>query len=98
MDAEVLGLVGRLGPELSILQDVPLDDIEQAGSAVLAEAIGRLRRGEVLREAGYDGEYRVIRLFHPKELADAKVFARQIRAAAAHVKIAFGGARRRPRL
>jgi len=71
VDAEVAGLVGRLGPELAILQDVPLDDIEQAGSPVLAEAVGRLRRGEVLRDAGYDGEYGVIRLFDPKELADA---------------------------
>jgi DNA helicase-2/ATP-dependent DNA helicase PcrA len=70
VDAEVAGLVARLGPELGILQEVPLADVEQAGSAVLAEAIGRLRRGEVVREAGYDGEYGVIRLFDPKELAD----------------------------
>jgi uncharacterized protein (TIGR00375 family) len=71
VEAEVAGLVGRLGPELAILQDVPLEDIELTGSPILAEAIGRLRRGDVLREAGYDGEYGVIRLFDPKELADA---------------------------
>ncbi|MGH3897295.1 MAG: UvrD-helicase domain-containing protein [Pseudonocardiaceae bacterium] len=60
-------LTAALGPELVILQDVPLDDIE-AHSPLLAEAVARLRRGEVTREAGYDGEYGVIRLFEPGEL------------------------------
>ncbi|MGH3938065.1 MAG: UvrD-helicase domain-containing protein, partial [Pseudonocardiaceae bacterium] len=60
-------LTAELGPELVILQDVPLDDIE-AQSPLLAEAIARLRRGAVIREAGYDGEYGVIRLFEPGEL------------------------------
>ena len=35
---------------------------------MLAEAIARLRAGEVIRDAGYDGEYGVIRLFEPDEL------------------------------
>ncbi|MBV9139561.1 MAG: UvrD-helicase domain-containing protein [Pseudonocardiales bacterium] len=60
-------LTAALGPELVILQDVPLEDIE-AHSPLLAEAVARLRRGEVTREAGYDGEYGVIRLFGPGEL------------------------------
>ena len=61
-------MVARLGPELAILTEVGVEDIERAGSPLLAEAIGRLRRGEVRREAGYDGEYGVIRLFDPAEL------------------------------
>jgi uncharacterized protein (TIGR00375 family) len=64
----VAELVARLGPELAILTEVPVEDVERAGSPLLAEAIGRLRRGEVTREAGYDGEYGVIRLFDPAEL------------------------------
>ena len=60
-------LTAALGPELVILQDTPLDDIE-SHSPLLAEAIARLRRREVIREAGYDGEYGVIRLFEPGEL------------------------------
>jgi uncharacterized protein (TIGR00375 family) len=71
VEAEVAGLVAELGPELEILQRVPLDDVARHGSTLLAEALRRLRRGEVLREAGYDGEYGVIRLFEPKELADS---------------------------
>jgi DNA helicase II / ATP-dependent DNA helicase PcrA len=70
VQADVADLVDKLGPELAILTEVPLDAIEREGSAVLAEAIRRLRRGEVIREGGYDGEYGVIRLFDPKELAD----------------------------
>ncbi|MBL7497297.1 UvrD-helicase domain-containing protein [Frankia sp. CNm7] len=66
---EVGSLVERLGPELGILGEVELSAIADAGSAELVEAIGRLRRGEVLREAGFDGEYGVIRMFSPGELA-----------------------------
>jgi DNA helicase II / ATP-dependent DNA helicase PcrA len=65
--AEVGRLVAALGPELSILREVPLDDLRRAGGSRLAEGIGRLRRGEVIRDAGYDGEYGTIRLFQPDE-------------------------------
>ena len=42
--------------------------------SIVAEAIARLRRGEVRREAGYDGVYGTIRLFDPAELAGAALF------------------------
>ena len=61
-------LLNKLGPELMLLNDVPLEDIQQASSSLLAEAINRLRKQEVIREAGYDGEYGVIRLFDDEEL------------------------------
>jgi DNA helicase-2/ATP-dependent DNA helicase PcrA len=61
-------LLGRLGPELTLLNDVPLDDIQRLTSPVLAEAIARLRTQQVIREAGFDGEYGTIRLFQPHEL------------------------------
>jgi ATP-dependent DNA helicase UvrD/PcrA len=76
---KVAGAVGRLvaalGPELSILRDVPLDDLHRAGGSLLSEAIARLRRAEVIRDAGYDGEYGTIRLFQPGELDGAALFA-----------------------
>ena len=68
-------LVAALGPELSILREVPLDDLHRAGGSRLSEGIGRLRRGEVIREAGYDGEYGTIRLFQPDELDGTALFA-----------------------
>jgi DNA helicase II / ATP-dependent DNA helicase PcrA len=61
-------LVAALGPELEVLTRVPLDAVGRAGGEVLAEALRRLRRGEVRRTPGYDGEYGVIRLFDPGEL------------------------------
>jgi uncharacterized protein (TIGR00375 family) len=60
--------IAKLGPELSILQSVPAEDLARAGSALLAEAITRLRDGNVICEAGYDGEYGVVRLFEESEL------------------------------
>jgi uncharacterized protein (TIGR00375 family) len=62
-------LVAALGPEIEILTTVPLDDLKKTGGTLLAEAIARLRRGEVIRDAGYDGEYGTIRLMQPGELA-----------------------------
>jgi uncharacterized protein (TIGR00375 family) len=61
--AEYLKLLGRLGPELAILRDIPLAEITAAGGERVAEGIGRMRRGEVTAQAGYDGEYGVIKLF-----------------------------------
>jgi len=61
-------LLAKLGPEFSILETVPLEDIAESANPVLAEAISRLRGGKVIRQAGYDGEYGVIRLFEPGEL------------------------------
>src|SRR4029079_1222107 len=60
--------IAKLGPELSILQSVPVEDIAHAGSSLLAEAITRLRSGHVIRDAGYDGEYGVISLFEENEI------------------------------
>ena len=65
-------LLATLGPELAILETVPVEDIARAGEPLLGEAIARLRRGEVIREAGYDGEYGVIRLFSDEELREAR--------------------------
>lgn len=61
-------LLNSLGAELSILETVPVEDIARADSSLLAEAIQRLRAGQVICDAGYDGEYGVIRVFDPAEL------------------------------
>ena len=66
---EVDRLVATLGPELHILLEADTTDIGRTAGSMVAEAITRLRRGEVIKEAGYDGEYGVIRLFRPEELA-----------------------------
>ena len=61
-------VTAALGPELDILCTLPAEDIA-AIHPLLAEAVTRLRAGSVIRQAGFDGEYGVIRLFGDGELA-----------------------------
>ncbi len=61
-------LVERLGPELFILRRAPIEEIERAAGPLAAEAVRRMRAGEVEVEAGYDGEFGVVRLFRKGEL------------------------------
>ncbi len=49
-------LLGRLGNEFHVLLEAPLEEIA-ALSAPLAAAIGRMRRGEVEIDPGYDGRF-----------------------------------------
>lgn len=61
-------LLERFGSEMSILQDVPEHDLRHVWPE-LGEAVARMRAGRVIRHAGYDGEYGVIRLFEEGENA-----------------------------
>jgi DNA helicase-2/ATP-dependent DNA helicase PcrA len=75
VEQSVAQLVARLGPELDILERLPLDEVARAGSPLFLEALTRLRAGNVRRDAGYDGEYGVIRLFDPEEIRERSVVA-----------------------
>ncbi len=59
-------MLASLGPELSILREAPLSDIEQ--TAGVAEGIRRLRLGQVMRDPGYDGAYGTVSLLSPEEI------------------------------
>ena len=63
-------LLGQLGPELPLLNALPLEDVESSASPLIAEALSRLRKQEVIRSAGYDGVYGTIRLFEDAELRE----------------------------
>jgi DNA helicase-2/ATP-dependent DNA helicase PcrA len=56
-------VIARLGNEFAVLRELPLAAIEDAGFPLLKVAIERLRAGEVVREAGYDGVYGTIKVF-----------------------------------
>jgi uncharacterized protein (TIGR00375 family) len=60
-------LLRDLGPELEILMEVSLSEIEKSGGPLLAEAVTRMRKGKVIRDGGYDGEFGCIHLFSPTE-------------------------------
>jgi DNA helicase-2/ATP-dependent DNA helicase PcrA len=63
-------LLQRLGPELAILTQVPLEEVERVGGKVMAEGIRRMRHAEIRVEAGYDGEFGIVKLFRDGERAE----------------------------
>ncbi len=60
--------IRKLGNELNLLLNTPLEEIERKSSFLLAEAIRRMRNREVVVREGYDGEYGQIRVFNPGEI------------------------------
>lgn len=65
---EYRNMLQRLGPEFSILRELPQEEIESVSGKRIAEGIGRLRRGEVVWQPGFDGEYGSFRLFTRDEM------------------------------
>ncbi|MBN2000147.1 UvrD-helicase domain-containing protein [candidate division KSB1 bacterium] len=63
-------MLSELGPELKILMDLSINDIKSFAGSVVAEAIRRMRSGQVDPQPGYDGEFGVVRIFKPEEKKD----------------------------
>ena len=61
-------LVHSLGPELFILREATLGDIELKAGPCIAEGIRRLRLGKVEIEPGYDGEYGKVKIMDKNEI------------------------------
>lgn len=64
----LLALATRVGPELELIDQAPLEEVRRLTHPLLAEALERLRRGKVRCEGGYDGEYGVVKVFEPGEV------------------------------
>lgn len=56
-------LITNLGNEFFVLLDASLDAIMRASSDVVAEAVRRVRAGELVIAPGYDGEFGTVRIF-----------------------------------
>ena len=52
-----LDIVGEFGSELATLMEAPLTDLTRTAGERIAEGIGRVRRGDVSIEPGYDGKF-----------------------------------------
>jgi len=63
VDREYMRLLEELGNELGILTTMSVADIGLAGSPRLAEAVERMRRGDVAITPGFDGEYGKVKIF-----------------------------------
>ncbi|PIE69144.1 MAG: DNA helicase UvrD [Deltaproteobacteria bacterium] len=66
-----LPLIAEFGTEMQILRSVPLEDLRRH-SSLLAEGIARLRKDQVIRQGGFDGQYGVVSVFSPQERASFK--------------------------
>ncbi len=60
-------LITTFGSEFDLLLKADLADIGSRASPMLAEAVRRVREGEVIRRPGFDGEFGVIRVFSDEE-------------------------------
>ncbi len=59
--------IEKLGPEFTILHQLDVHEIENAGIPLLAEAIQRMRTKKIEIRPGYDGEYGTVKIFNSQE-------------------------------
>lgn len=64
--------IETLGPELDILLSLPIDAIDKAKIPLLAEAVAKMRSGDVEISPGFDGEYGKVHLFTSAEKHNLK--------------------------
>lgn len=60
-------ILSSLGPELDILLEMPLEQIQQVAPSEVVEGIRRVRDGELFITPGFDGQYGTVRIFSPEE-------------------------------
>lgn len=60
-----------LGSELTILLKIPLSEIAKIGGEKVAQGVGKVRRGDISVDAGFDGEYGKVNVF-TKSTQDSK--------------------------
>lgn len=61
-------IINAFGSEFQLLLNTPEEDIKKS-FPVLAEAVKRIRNNQVIRKAGFDGQFGIIHVFEPGELA-----------------------------
>ncbi len=64
--------IENLGSELEILLEKNIKDIEKTGIPLLAEAVDRMRRGDIKVSPGFDGEYGRVKIFSESERDNLK--------------------------
>jgi uncharacterized protein (TIGR00375 family) len=64
--------INSLGNELDILINAKIEDIEKISHPKIAEAIKRVRDGELIIEPGYDGKYGEVNIFSKQERKENK--------------------------
>ena len=52
------------GSEVEVLLKAPLSQIEKIGGAKLSEGLDKVRRGGIVVDPGYDGEYGKVKIWN----------------------------------
>ncbi len=68
--AEQQRLVETLGPELSILHEIPLETLDKMNLPLFKEAVQRARNQEIRILPGFDGQFGTLKIFDEKERRD----------------------------
>jgi uncharacterized protein (TIGR00375 family) len=56
-------LAEKLGSELAILLKTPVEKIASVGGEKLADAVGKVRSGQIFIKPGFDGEYGLVKIW-----------------------------------
>ncbi len=67
-------LIEKFGNELEILMRTTSDEIKNFAGERLAEAILKVRRGDIFIKPGFDGEYGVVKIWPEKEEVQTRLF------------------------
>ena len=70
VQAEYFNLISKLGPEFKILLDIPFEELKENIRPELAQAILRVREGDLKIEPGYDGVFGKVRIFSKERNQD----------------------------
>jgi PHP family Zn ribbon phosphoesterase len=67
VQTEYRNIVKHAGPELFVLLDASLEEIEDIATPEIAEGVRRVREGKLAIEPGFDGQYGTVRIFTDEE-------------------------------
>jgi len=70
---DYLKLIKTFGNEFNVLLNVKTEDVKKISGEKLAIAVEKMRKGEVIKEPGYDGVYGKIKIFGEKENQKTKM-------------------------
>jgi uncharacterized protein (TIGR00375 family) len=70
VQSEYNNIIKKVGPEIKILLDEPLENLKKIISSPIVEGIKRVREGKLFIDPGYDGQYGKVNIFSPEEKAD----------------------------
>jgi PHP family Zn ribbon phosphoesterase len=68
-------LVDKFGSEFNVLLDTSLEELTKAGFEEIGHCIENVRKGEVVKIPGYDGEYGIIKIKDIKQPINTKLWS-----------------------